>query len=297
MKQIAIIAPTASGKTALSIDIAKQTNSIILSLDSLSVYKYINIASAKPTIQEREGIKHFGIDEIEPDEDFDVIKFLNCYNKAVDFAKNNNKNLIIVGGTGFYLKMLLEGISKDIPINQETTIWVEKQLQDHHKAYNLLKKLDPSYMKKIQPNDIYRVKKALEIYKQTSLTPTQYFEQNPKTPIAKDLKLFEIIWDPNQLRKRIEQRTKIMIKQGIIDEVIELEKNYTREPNCMSSIGISETLQYLDGKINKLQLEELITIHTAQLAKRQRTFNRNQFNNIQTKNLLKDLKKDILKVF
>ncbi len=297
MKQIAIIAPTASGKTSLSIDIAKQTNSIILSLDSLSVYKYIDIASAKPTKQEQDGIKHFGIDEIEPNKDFDVIQFLNCYKRATSYAKQNNKNLIIVGGTGFYLKILLEGISQNIILDNTTNIWVEKQLQDKQKAHQLLKNIDPIYMKNIQQNDTYRVKKALEIYKQTNLTPSDYFAQNPKIPIAKDLKLFEIIWDPNELRKRIEQRTKLMIEQGVIDEVISLEKKYTRKPNCMSSIGISEVLQYLDGKITKEQLQEQITIHTAQLAKRQRTFNKNQFNNIQTKNLLKDLKKDILKVF
>jgi tRNA dimethylallyltransferase len=297
MKQIAIIGPTASGKTSLAIDIAKQTNSIILSLDSLCVYKYIDIASAKPTKQEQDGIIHFGIDEIEPYEDFDVIKFLDCYNKTLEYAKKYQKNIIIVGGTGFYLKILLEGISTNINYSDETIQWANKQLQNKTQAYNLLKKIDPIYMEKIDINDTYRLSKALQIYKQTNQAPSEYFIQNPKTPIIKDLKIFEIIWDPNQLRQRINLRTQQMIKQGVIDEVIMLEKKYTREPNCMSSIGIKETLQYLDGKINKQELQEQISIHTAQLAKRQRTFNKNQFNNIQIKNLLNDLKKDILKVF
>jgi tRNA dimethylallyltransferase len=297
MKQIAIIGPTASGKTSLAIDIAKQTNSIILSLDSLCVYKYIDIASAKPTKQEQDGIIHFGIDEIEPYEDFDVIKFLDCYNKTLEYAKKYQKNIIIVGGTGFYLKILLEGISTNINYSDETIQWANKQLQNKTQAYNLLKKIDPIYMEKIDINDTYRLSKALQIYKQTNQAPSEYFIQNPKIPIIKDLKIFEIIWDPNQLRQRINLRTQQMIKQGVIDEVIMLEKKYTREPNCMSSIGIKETLQYLDGKINKQELQEQISIHTAQLAKRQRTFNKNQFNNIQIKNLLNDLKKDILKVF
>jgi tRNA dimethylallyltransferase len=98
MKQIAIIAPTASGKTALSIQLAHQTNSIILSLDSLSIYKEIDVSSAKPTFIEREGIKHFGIDEIYPNEKFDVMQFIEIYQKAKDFALHNNKNIIIVGG-------------------------------------------------------------------------------------------------------------------------------------------------------------------------------------------------------
>lgn len=109
MKEIAIIGSTASGKTGLSLEIAQQTNSIILSLDSLSVYKEINIASAKPTKVERGDIVHFGIDVLYPNEKFDVIKFFEEYKKAKEYAIKYNKNLIIVGGTGFYLKALIEG--------------------------------------------------------------------------------------------------------------------------------------------------------------------------------------------
>ena len=114
MKEIAIIGSTASGKTGLSLELAHKTNSIILSLDSLSVYKEIDVASAKPTKEERGDIIHFGINEVFPNEEFDVIQFINCYKKAKKFAQQNNKNLIIVGGTGFYLKSLIEGISTGV---------------------------------------------------------------------------------------------------------------------------------------------------------------------------------------
>mgnify|MGYP000134856570 CR=1 FL=1 len=290
MKQIAIIGPTASGKTGLAIDMAYQTNSVILSLDSLSVYKEIDIASAKPTKEERGEIIHFGIDEVYPNETFDVMEFLNCYQKAYDYAKQNNNNLIIVGGTGFYLKILIEGMSVGVDSKEPMDISCEE-------AYKLLLNLDPVYMQKIEQNDKYRIEKAYMIYKHSQLSPTEFFLQNPKKPIVPDLPIFEIMWDTQELRERIKLRTKLMIQEGVIDEVMRLEKKYTRLPNCMSSIGIIETLGYLDGKLTKDELEEKISTNTARLAKRQRTFNRSQFHDKQTKNIITSLNSDILKYF
>ena len=289
MKEIAIIGSTASGKTALSLEIANKTNSIILSLDSLCVYKEIEIASAKPSREERGDIIHFGIDEVYPNEEFDVIKFIELYKKAKDYTINNNKNLIIVGGTGFYLKALIDGLSLGI----ETKIKLDITQEE---AYELLYSIDKDYMQKIEKNDRYRIEKAYAIYKQTGLSPTSYFEKNPKIAAAKDLKIFEILWDKEELKNRISQRTKIMINSGIIDEVIFLEKKYTRAPNCMASIGIVETLEYLDGKLSKQELEEKISLNTAKLAKRQNTFNKGQFSN-KTSNIIENLNSDIIKYF
>ncbi len=290
MKQIAIIGSTASGKTALSIEMAQKANAIILSLDSLSVYKEIDIASAKPTIKERAGITHFGIDEVYPNEKFDVVEFLACYERAKNYALEHNQNLIIVGGTSFYLKILLEGISKGVGED----VNLDKPLDE---IYQFLFNQDEAYMKKIASNDTYRITKAYSIYKKSGLTPTQYFEANPPTPIAPDLELFEIVWEREELRKRISLRTNIMIQEGIIDEVIFLEKKYGRTPNSMKSIGIAETLFYLDGRLNKKELEEKIATNTARLAKRQTTFNKNQFKGRQTSNIIENLNSDILKYF
>jgi len=287
MKEIAIIGSTASGKTALSIEIANKTNSIILSLDSLCVYKEIEIASAKPTLQERGDIVHFGIDEVFPNEEFDVIKFIELYKKAKEYAINNDKNLIIVGGTGFYLKALIDGLSQGI----ESKIKLDISSLE---AYDLLYSLDKEYMQRIERNDRYRIEKAYAIYKQTNLTPSEYFEKNPKIGIAKDLKIFEILWEKEDLKKRIALRTNIMINSGLIDEIIYLEKKYTREPNCMASIGVIETLEYLDGKVSKKMLEEKICSNTTKLAKRQNTFNKGQFLN-KTSNIIENLNSDIIK--
>ncbi len=289
MKEIAIIGTTASGKTALSLEIANKTNSIILSLDSLCVYKEIDIVSAKPTVEERGDIVHFGIDEVYPNVDFDVIKFMELYKKAKNYTLTHEKNLIVVGGTGFYLKALTEGLSLGI----ESKIKLDIPSDE---AYELLYEIDKEYMQKIEKNDKYRIEKAYSIYKETGLSPTNYFEKNPKIALAKDLKIFEILWDKEELKNRINLRTNQMIKAGLIDEIIYLEKKYTRAPNCMSSIGIIETLEYLDGKLTKHELEEKISLNTAKLAKRQNTFNKSQFLN-KTSNIIENLNSDIIKYF
>ena len=289
MKELAIIGTTASGKTALSLEIANKTNSIILSLDSLCVYKEIDIASAKPTKIERGDIVHFGIDEVFPNEKFDVIEFLNLYKNAKEYAEKNMKNLIIVGGTGFYLKALVDGISDGLKENTN----LDMSLND---AYNLLYSLDKDYMQKIEPNDKYRVEKAYSIYKQSGLTPSQYFLKNPKIALSPNLPIFEILWEKDELINRISLRTKQMIKSGLIDETIYLEKKYTRAPNCMSSIGIVETLEYLDGKISKQDLEDKIIQNSLKLAKRQNTFNKGQFTN-RVSNIIPSLNSEIIKYF
>ena len=289
MKELAIIGTTASGKTALSLEIANKTNSIILSLDSLCVYKEIDIASAKPTKIERGDIVHFGIDEVFPNEKFDVIEFLNLYKNAKEYAEKNMKNLIIVGGTGFYLKALVDGISDGLKENTN----LDMSLND---TYNLLYSLDKEYMQKIEPKDKYRVEKAYSIYKQSGLTPSEYFLKNPKIALSPNLPIFEILWEKDELTNRISLRTKQMIKAGLIDETIYLEKKYTRAPNCMSSIGIIETLEYLDGKIDKKSLEDKIIQNTLKLAKRQNTFNKGQFTN-RVSNIIPSLNSEIIKYF
>ena len=289
MKEIAIIGTTASGKTGLSLELAEKTNSIILSLDSLCVYKEIDIVSAKPTKTERGDIVHFGIDEVYPNENFDVVEFMNLYKKAKTFAQNNSKNLIIVGGTGFYLKALVDGLSGGL----QTKIKLDISLDE---AYNFLYSLDKEYMKKIEKNDKYRIEKAYSIYKESGLVPTEFFSKNQKSPLSKDLKIFEIIWQKEDLVKRIALRTKQMVKEGLIDEIIYLEKKYTRSPNCMTSIGIVETLEYLDGKLNKEELENKIILNTTKLAKRQNTFNKGQFDNVSS-NIINSLNSEIVKYF
>jgi len=127
---IAIIGSTASGKSSLSIEIAKKYNGIILSLDALSIYKEIDIVSAKPSKSDLSEIKHFGIDEVYPDKHFNILDFSACYFQAIEYAKSNNKNLIIVGGTSFYLKSLIEGLSEYPTISKEALDKTKSQMQN-----------------------------------------------------------------------------------------------------------------------------------------------------------------------
>jgi len=280
-KQLAIIGSTASGKTSLSIKVAKKINAYILSLDSLSIYKEIDIVSAKPTEEEREGIVHFGIDDLYPHETFDVTTFIQLYHSVYKKCLQEEKNLIIVGGTGFYLKMLMEGISELPPISETTRNEVKIHLQNLEKTYIWLQDIDNIYMSKIASNDRYRIEKALHIYLETGLTPSAYFSRfPPSTTISLPLPIYQIVWDRPILRERINLRTRLMLKEGLIDEVCMLEKKYGRTPNCMKSIGIKEVLAYLDGIYDKKMLIEKISTNTARLAKRQNTFNNSQFDNV-----------------
>ncbi len=277
-QQLALIGSTASGKTALSIDIAKKINANILSLDSLAIYKEIDIASAKPTIEERQGITHFGIDVLYPNEPFDVTTFIKLYKKAKEESIKDSKNLIIVGGTSFYLNILIKGISELPKIGKEAKETTQELLINLEKAHDFLYQKDPNYMKKIEKSDRYRIEKMLNLFFQTKLTPSEYFRANPpKATIVDKLPIYEIEIERDILRKRISLRTQKMIEDGLIDEVSYLEKTYTREPNCMKAIGIKEVLAYFDKIYTKQEMIERIIIHTAQLAKRQRTFNKSQF--------------------
>ena len=280
MKQLAIIGPTASGKSDLAIKIAKKIDAYILSIDSLSIYKEIDIVAAKPSKDELTEIKHFGIDEIYPNENFSVDIFIKLYKDVKATCKRDSKNLVIVGGTSFYLKSLLQGLSNLPKITDEISLHVKKKLENLKDCYNELYKIDEVYMKNISANDKYRIEKALLIYEASKLTPTEWFKKNPPEPIIKDLDIFNIDVSREILRERIKNRTSKMLEMGLIDEVCYLESKYTRKPHAMGAIGILEVLEYLDGKVTKEDMLLNISTHTAQLAKRQQTFNKNQFENI-----------------
>jgi len=278
ISQLAIIGPTASGKSDLAVTIAEKFNAIILSLDSLSIYKEIDIASAKPTRSERGGIPHLGIDLLRPNETFNVTLFANLYKQVYSQAQKEKKNLIIVGGTSFYLKVLIDGISKLPAIDMETAEKVKNAISNPEQSYSMLSRLDPDYMKTIALGDRYRIEKALEILYATGSVPSQYFKHHPPvSSVIGTLPIYRIVVEKNLLRDRISKRTAKMLNIGLIDEVASLEKKYSRMPNCMKAIGIKEVLDYLDGRIEKNVLAEKITINTARLAKRQTTFNRSQF--------------------
>jgi tRNA dimethylallyltransferase len=265
---IALIGPTASGKSDLAIDFALKYGYEILSLDSLSIYKEIDIASAKPSQNELQKVKHHGVNEIFPNEKFDVMKFIEIYQKIKD------KKIIIVGGTSFYLKAMLTGISQMPKISEE----IKKEALKYN--WEFLNKIDKEYASKIKPQDSYRVSKAIEIYLSTNTIPSLYFKQNPPKPIIENCDIYEIAVDRTVLRERIKLRTAKMFQMGLIDEVAYLESKYRdRTLPALKAIGIKEVLDYFNGVYNRDTLKEKIITNTARLAKRQQTFNKTQFEN------------------
>jgi len=279
--QLALIGTTASGKSSLALELAEKYAGIILSLDSLSIYRHIDIASAKPTAEERNRVPHLGIDILNPDEIFDVTRYQVLYREALQRAREKNVPLFIVGGSSFYLKILLEGISPLPSIDPEVSQKVNELLKDLDKAYRLLRKRAPRYAESISSGDRYRIEKGLLILLQSGQDPRDYFATHSPQPIIEaPLPLLEIVHDREVLRQRISLRTDTMLHSGLVDEVAWLESVYGRAPNAMKAIGIKEVLDYLDGRYGYDQMREKIIINTARLAKRQSTFNRSQFSEV-----------------
>lgn len=277
MKQLALIGSTASGKSDLALALAHHANAVILSIDSLSIYRHIDIASAKPTKEELSSALHFGIDQLDPSVNASVITFIDEYTRARTYCLEENKNLIIVGGSSFYLKSMIDGLSEIPDFSPDTVAKTKELLTDLPSAHAMLCAIDPQSMAKIAPLDAYRIEKLLLIYLQTGAAPSEWFNAHPPRPVLTDCPVIELKIDRTLLRERIALRTEKMVRAGLIDEVAELERLYGRAPNSMKAIGIIEVLEYLDGKIALETMSELIATHTAQLAKRQQTFNAHQF--------------------
>ena len=286
-KELAIIGATASGKSDLALKKAVELNSYILSIDSLSVYKEIDIVSAKPSKEQLRNIKHFGVDEIFPNQKFDVTLFIELYKKAREMAIKNGKNLIIVGGTSFYLKTLFTGLSVMPEVSKDNREFVTSLLLDLPQAFRYLEEKDLEYSKQIKSTDRYRVEKALNILIETDTPPSIWFKQNPPKPILKNIPILNINIEREILVKMVEKRTENMIRNGLIDEVQNLFLKYGEDLNSMKAIGIKETISFLKGEIkSEKELSELISIHTRQLAKRQTTFNRTQFRDFDIRNYI-----------
>ncbi len=173
----------------------------------------------------------------------------------------------------------MQGLSEIPQITPQTEIKVKNILKDVKKAHEYLQTIDPVFANSISANDKYRLEKALLIYEASSIAPSKWFEKHPPQPIIKDIPIYNIDVEREVLRQRINLRTNTMVELGLIDEICYLEQKYTREPNSMGAIGIVEVLEYLDNKISKEQMIQSISTHTAQLAKRQQTYNRTQFQN------------------
>lgn len=270
---IVICGPTASGKTGLSIELAKKINGEIISGDSMQIYKEMDIGTAKVTREEMQGIKHYLIDIIEPNQRYSVAEFKKDAEKAIEEIINKGKTPIVVGGTGLYIDSLIYGIEyQNIKLDEEYRKKLEKEAEEGlDNLYEKAKKIDPEAMKKISPNDKKRIIRVLEIYKATGKTKTQQEEESRKE-LKYDYKVFAINMEREKLYERINKRVDLMLQQGLIEEVEKITKKYNEFPTAMQGLGYKEVVEYLENKTTKEEMIEKIKMETRRYAKRQITW-------------------------
>ena len=275
-KVIVICGPTASGKTALSIELAKKINGEIISSDSMQIYKDMNIGTAKPTKEEMQGIKHYLIDFVEPNIRYSVADFKKDAEKAIEEVLKKGKYPIIVGGTGLYIDSLIYGIEyQDIKLDEEYRKKLESIAQKDkglEELYNKAKEIDEKAIQKISPNDKKRIIRILEIYKATGKNKTEQEEESRKKGVKYDYKVFAINMEREKLYERINQRVDIMVQQGLVEEVENLLKKYDKFPTAMQGLGYKEVVEYLENKCTKEEMIEKIKMETRRYAKRQLTW-------------------------
>ena len=274
-KVIVICGPTASGKTALSIEVAKKINGEIISCDSMQIYKDMNIGTAKPTKEEMGKIKHYLIDYVLPTERYSVAEYKKDAKKAIKEVIEKGKTPIIVGGTGLYVDSLIYEIEyPEIKFDEEYRKKLEKEVEEEglEKLYEKAKKIDPIAIQKISKTDKKRIQRVLEIYHATGKTKTEQEIISRQKEPEYAYKVYGLLWDRQKLYDRINLRVDIMIEQGLIEEVKTILKKYSEFPTAMQGLGYKEVVQYLNKEITKEEMIEKIKQETRRYAKRQMTW-------------------------
>ena len=273
---IVIAGPTASGKTKLSIELAKQINGEIISSDSMQIYKWMDIGTAKVTKEEAEGIKHYLIDIIEPNERYTVSNFKKDAEHAIEEILSKGKIPIVVGGTGLYIDSLIYGIEyQDMKFDEEYRIKLMEQAETEkglNQLYNQALEIDKQAMEKISPNDTKRIIRILEIYHSTGKTKTELEIESRKNGVKYNYQVFVVNMDREKLYERINLRVDMMIDAGLIDEVKNICNRYNSFPTAMQGLGYKEVLEYLENKISKEEMIDKIKKESRHYAKRQLTW-------------------------
>ncbi|HNR03328.1 MAG TPA: tRNA (adenosine(37)-N6)-dimethylallyltransferase MiaA [Bacillota bacterium] len=277
MPKICILAgPTAVGKTEISLALARSLCGEIISADSAQVYKYMDIGTAKLKEEEMQGIKHYMIDEVTPDMDFSVAQFREKAELYIKDINDRSKLPIITGGTGLYINSLLNNLDFTDSISDEEyrrEMQETAQVKGTDYVHAMLEAVDPASYKKLHPNDLRRVIRALEVYKHTG-RPISYFqEKSRKQPPRYDFAYITLTMDRRKLYERIDQRVDRMMASGLVEEVEGLiKRGYGRELNSMQALGYKEIADFLHGLITKDEAVRILKRDTRHYAKRQLTW-------------------------
>ena len=277
---IIITGPTAVGKTDLSIRLAKDINGEIISADSIQIYKYMDIGSAKVMPEEMNGVVHHLIDDLYPDEEFNVYTFKKMANKAMDGIYARGSVPVIAGGTGFYIQSVLYDINFDEEQGDKEYrhylegLAIEKGNEFIH---NMLKVVDEESAKAIHYNNTKRVIRALEYYNETGKKFSQNNEEQRQNESPYEFKYFVLNMDRDKLYERINMRVDLMVKAGLVEEVEGLLKmGYHKDLNSMQGIGYKEIVSYLNGEVSLDEAIEILKQNTRHFAKRQLTWFRRE---------------------
>lgn len=281
MKPLVILAgPTAVGKTELSIRLAKRINGAIISADSMQVYKYMDIGSAKIMPDEMEGVKHYLIDELDPSDEFNIVRFQQMAKDALKEIYANGQIPIVAGGTGFYIQALLYDIDFT---HQDSDEAFRKEMADYAAEYGAealhekLKEIDPVSYKMIHANNTKRVIRALEYYRMTGQPISAHNEQEHQKVSPYNFAYFVLTDDRKHLYDRIDYRVDLMMKKGLVDEVKNLyDMGYHKDMVSMQGLGYKELLSYLDGECSLEEAVYIIKRETRHFAKRQLTWFRRE---------------------
>lgn len=293
---IVIAGPTASGKTALGVQLAKKINGEVISADSMQIYKDMTIGTAKPVPEEMEGIPHHLIDFVYPNERYSVAEFKKDAENKIEDILSRGKMPIVVGGTGLYIDALVYGIEyPEIDVDEELRKRLLKEAETQEGLANLYekaKKIDPDAIEKISRSDIKRITRIIEIYESTGKNKTEMEKISRQNGIKYNFKVFAINMDREKLYERINLRVDLMIEAGLIKEVEELVNKYDKFPTAMQGLGYKEVVQYFNGELTRNEMIEKIKQESRRYAKRQLTwFRKNK--NIIWLNGLEDRSKNV----
>lgn len=273
---IILTGPTAVGKSALSVKLAKKINGAVISADSMQVYRHMDIGSAKITPEEMQGVTHYMIDELEPDEEFHVVRFVTMAKEYLKEIYADGKIPIIAGGTGFYIQALLYDIDFTEQQCDET---YRRQLEDlarEHGAeylHGILREVDPASAEAIHANNIKRVIRALEFYHLSGKKISEHNETERQKQSPYNFAYFVLTDERAKLYERIDRRVNAMIEAGLVEEVKKLKSmGCSREMVSMQGLGYKEILAYLDGGCTLEEAAYIIKRETRHFAKRQLTW-------------------------
>lgn len=277
---IILTGPTAAGKTKLSIELARAVNGEIISADSMQVYKHMDIGSAKIRPEEMQGIRHYLVDILEPTEDFNIVMFQNYAKQAIEEIYEKGKIPIMVGGTGFYIQSVLYDIDFH-ESDEDTVLRVELESLAQEKGaeylHNMLKECDPNAAEAIHSNNIKRVIRAIEFYRQTGKRISEHNKTEREKQSAYNSCYFVLTDKRETLYANIDKRVDMMLENGLVDEVKRLmDMGCRRDSTAMQGLGYKEMIAYLEDEITLEEAVYIIKRDTRHFAKRQLTWFRRE---------------------